>query len=127
MRVGVEVPDDWRASPRNRQRSSGDVSPYLLLLSLASLERCDRRDLIVDFVHFHAIAVARPEYGLMLDTESYVRLAGCPGCGIITQGPGHVVVEAIDAPWVGVSARIRSTNIDGTAMRGLSGGNVPRA
>lgn len=108
MRVGVEVLDDGRASPRDRQRSSGDASPYLVLLCLASLERCDRRDQIVDFEHFHAIAVAGPEDGLMLDTESYVRLAGCPGCGMIAQGTGHVVVEVIDSPWVGVSAWIRS-------------------
>ena len=77
MRVGVKVLDNGRASPRDHQRSSGDISRYLLLLLLcvASLERCDRRDLLVDFEDFHTFAVARPEYGPMPDAESYGCLA----------------------------------------------------
>ena len=56
---------------------------------------------------FHLVAAARREYGLMLDIESCDRRAGCPGCGVIAQGNGRVVVEVIDVPWAGVPARIR--------------------
>lgn len=62
------------------------------------LNRCD---LLVDLEGFHLVAVARHECGLVLDIESCDRFAGCPGCGVITQGQGRVVVEVIDAPWVG--------------------------
>ncbi len=30
------------------------------------------------------------------------QLAGCPGCGVIAQGHGRMVVEVIDAPWAGI-------------------------
>ena len=72
-----------------------------------SLDRCDRCDLLVDLEGFHLIAVARRECGLVLDIESCDHFAGCPGCGVIAQGHGCVVVEVIDAPWAGVPARIR--------------------
>ena len=68
---------------------------------------CDRCDLLVDLEGFHLVAVARRECGLVLDIESCDRCAGCPGCGVIAQGHGRVVVEVIDAPWAGVPARIR--------------------
>ena len=73
----------------------------------ASLGRCDRCDLLIDLEGFHLIAVARRESGLVLDIESCDRLAGCPGCGVIAQGHGRVVVEVVDAPWAGIPARIR--------------------
>ena len=47
-----------------------------------SLDRCDRRDLLVDLEGFHLVAVARRECGLVLDIESCDRCAGCPGCGL---------------------------------------------
>ena len=72
-----------------------------------SLNRCDRCDLLVGLEGFHLVAAARREYGLMLDIESCDRRAGCPGCGVIAQGHGRVVVEVIDAPWAGVPARFR--------------------
>ena len=72
-----------------------------------SLDRCDRCDLLVGLEGFHLVAVARRECGLVLDIESCDRCAGCPGCGVIAQGHGRVVVEVIDAPWAGVPARIR--------------------
>ena len=72
-----------------------------------SLNRCDRCDLLVGLEGFHLVAAARREYGLMLDIESCDRRAGCPGCGVIAQGHGRMVVEVIDAPWAGVPARIR--------------------
>ena len=78
-----------------------------------SLNRCDRCDLLVGLEGFHLVAAARREYGLMLDIESCDRRAGCPGCGVIAQGHGRVVVEVIDAPWAGVPTRIRWHN---TAM-----------
>ena len=57
-----------------------------------SLDRCDRCDLLVDLEGFHLIAVARRECGLVLDIESCDHFAGCPGCGVIAQGHGRVVV-----------------------------------
>ena len=65
----------------------------------ASLDRCDRCDLLVGLEGFHLVAVARRERGLVLDIESCYRCAGCPGCGVIAQGHGRMVVEVIDAPW----------------------------
>ena len=73
----------------------------------ASLDRCDRCDLLVGLEGFHLVAVARRECGLVLDIEFCDRCAGCPGCGVIAQGHGRVVVEVIDAPWAGVPVRIR--------------------
>ena len=72
-----------------------------------SLDRCDRCDLLVDLEAFHLMSVARTPDALMLDIESCDRCAGCPGCGVIAQGHGRVVVEVIDAPWAGVPVRIR--------------------
>lgn len=43
----------------------------------------------------------------MLDVESCNQLVRCPGCGVITQGYGRVVMEVIDTPWAGVPVRIR--------------------
>ena len=54
----------------------------------ASLDRCDRCDLLVDLESFYLIAVARRACGLVLDIESCNRFAGCPGCGAIAQGVG---------------------------------------
>ena len=63
----------------------------------ASLERCDRCDLLVGLEGFHLMSVARTPDALMLDVESCNQLVGCPGCGVIAQGHGRVVVEVIDA------------------------------
>ena len=76
----------------------------------ASLDRCDRCDLLVGLEGFHLISVARTPDALVLDVESCNQLAGCPGCGVIAQGHGRVVVEVIDAPWAGVPTRIRWHN-----------------
>ena len=73
----------------------------------ASLDRCDRCDLLVGLEGFHLMSVARTPDALVLDVESCKQLAGCPGCGVIAQGHGRMVVEVIDAPWAGVPARIR--------------------
>ena len=67
----------------------------------ASLDRCDRCDLLVGLEGFHLMSVARTPDALVLDVESCNQLAGCPGCGVIAQGHGRVVVEVIDAPWAG--------------------------
>ena len=64
----------------------------------ASLDRCDRCDLLVGLEGFHLMSVARTPDALVLDGESCNQLAGCPGCGVIAQGHGRVVVEVIDAP-----------------------------
>ena len=53
------------------------------------------------------MSVARTPDALVLDVESCNQLAGCPGCGVIAQGHGRMVVEVIDAPWAGVPVRIR--------------------
>ena len=73
----------------------------------ASLDRCDRCDLLVGLEGFHLMSVARTPDALVLDIESCDCLAGCPGCGVIAQGHGRVVVEVIDAPWAGVPTRFR--------------------
>ena len=73
----------------------------------ASLDRCDRCDLLVDLEGFHLMSVARTPDALVLDVESCNQLVGCPGCGVIAQGHGRMVVEVIDAPWAGVPARLR--------------------
>ena len=65
----------------------------------ASLNRCDRCDLLVGLEGFHLMSVTRTLQALVLDIESCDCLAGCPGCGVIAQGHGRVVVEVIDAPW----------------------------
>ena len=72
-----------------------------------SLDRCDRCDLLVGLEGFHLMGVARTPDALVLDVESCNQLVGCPGCGVIAQGHGRMVVEVIDAPWAGVPARIR--------------------
>ena len=53
------------------------------------------------------MSAAGAPQALVLDVVSYNQLAGCPGCGVIAQGHGRVVVEVIDGPWAGVPARIR--------------------
>ena len=72
-----------------------------------SLDRCDRCDLLVGLEGFHLMSVARTPGALVLDVESCNQLAGCPGCGVIAQGHGRMVVEVIDAPWAGIPTRIR--------------------
>ena len=47
------------------------------------------------------MSVARTPDALVLNVESCNQLVGCPGCGVIAQGHGRVVVEVIDAPWAG--------------------------
>ena len=80
---------------------------HLTCCCTASLDRCDRCDLLVGLEGFHLMSVARTPDALVLDVESCNQLAGCPGCGVIAQGHGRMVVEVIDAPWAGVPARIR--------------------
>jgi len=64
----------------------------------ASLDRCDRCDLLVGLEGFHLMSVTRTPDTLVLDVESCNQLVGCPGCGVIAQGHGRVVVEVINAP-----------------------------
>lgn len=60
-----------------------------------------------DMEGFHLIVVERSDTGMVLEIESCDPVAGCPGCGVIAQGHGRVVVEVIDAPWAGAPVRIR--------------------
>jgi len=47
-----------------------------------SLDRCDRRDLLIVLEGFHVMSAVRTPDALMLDIESCDRCAGCPGCGL---------------------------------------------
>ena len=60
---------------------------------------------------WRAMSVARTPDALVLDVESCNQLAGCPGCGVIAQGHGRVVMEVIDAPWARVPAHIRGLRL----------------
>ncbi len=93
-----------------------------------SLDRCDRCDLLVGLEGFHLMSVARTPDALVLDVESCNQLAGCPGCGVIAQGHGRMVVEVIDAPWAGDPVRIRwhNTVLDMPRTR-LRNGVIPGA
>ena len=53
----------------------------------ASLDRCDRCDLLVGLEGFHLMSVARTSQALVLDIESCDCLAGCPGCGLNRSRP----------------------------------------
>ena len=48
----------------------------------ASLDRCDRCDLLVGLESFHLMSVVRTPDALVLDGESCNQLAGCRGCGL---------------------------------------------
>ena len=48
----------------------------------ASLDRCDRCDLLVGLEGFHLMSMVRTPDALVLDVESCNQLAGCPGCGL---------------------------------------------
>lgn len=57
-----------------------------------SLDRCDGSDLLVGLEGCHLVAAPRRECGLVRDREPYDRFVGCPGRGVIAQGPqacGH--------------------------------------
>ena len=121
LRVEVEVPGDERTSTPAIFKGPRAVSgPTCCCVSL------DRCDLLVGLEGFHLIAAARRECGLVLDIESCDRCAGCPGCGVIAQGHGRVVVEVIDAPWAGVLARFRwhNTVLD-VSRTHLPDGDIP--
>ena len=96
-----------------------------------SLDRCDRCDLLVGLEGFHLMNVARTPDALVLDVESCNQLAGCPGCGVIAQGHGRMVMEVIDAPWAGVPVRIRwhNTALDMRlfAFKGVGGVGIRRS
>ena len=111
LRVEVEVPGDERTSTPAIFKGRRAVSHPTCCC--ASLDRCDRCDLLVGLEGFHLMNVTRTPDALVLDVESCNQLAGCPGCGVIAQGHGRMVVEVIDAPWAGVPVRIRWHN---TAM-----------
>ena len=104
--VEVEVLDDEQTSTPAIFTGPRTVSHPAWCCSV-SLDRCDRCDLLVGLEGFHLMSVARTPDALVLDVESRIQLVGCPGCGVIAQGHGRVVVEVIDAPWAGVPARIR--------------------
>ena len=48
----------------------------------ASLDRCDRCDLLVNLEGFHLMSAARTLQALVLDIESCNQLVGCPSCGL---------------------------------------------
>ena len=87
-------------------RSSQDLGRGLTLPT-AALRRLIVVIGVICLSVWRAMSVARTPDALVLDAESRNQLAGCPGCGVIAQGHGRMVVEVIDAPWAGVPTRIR--------------------
>ena len=80
LRVEVKVLDDERTSSlRCRQGPRAVSHPSCCFVSL---DRCDRRDLLVGLEGLHLVAVDRRECGLVIGIESCDRCAGCPGCGL---------------------------------------------
>ena len=86
-------------------RSSKDLGRCLTLPTV--LRRLTIVIGVICSLVWRAMSVTRTPGALVLDVESCNQLAGCPGCGVIAQGHGRMVVEVIDAPWAGVPARIR--------------------
>ena len=86
LRVEVEVPGDERTSTPAIFKGPRAVSHPTCCCS-ASLDRCDRCDLLVGLEGFHLMSVARTPDALMLDIESCDRCAGCPGCGLNRSRP----------------------------------------
>ena len=87
-------------------RSSQDLGRCLTLPAAAPCRLIVVIGVICSLV-WRGMSVTRTPGALVLDVESCNQLAGCPGCGVIAQGHGRVVVEVIDAPWAGVPVRIR--------------------
>jgi len=85
LRVEVEVLDDERTSTPAVVKGPRAVSGPTCCC--ASLDRCDRCDLLVGLEGFHLMSVARTLQALVLDVESCNQLAGCPGCGLNRSRP----------------------------------------
>ena len=85
LRVEVEVPGDERTSTPAVFKGPRAVSHPTCCC--ASLDRCDRCDLLVGLEGFHLMGVARPSDALVLDVESCNQLVGCPGCGLNRSRP----------------------------------------
>ncbi len=102
LRVEVEVLDDERTSTSAVFKDSDACLTYLLLPCrlIVVIRGCDL------LVGLEAIG-GSPRWLWYLMLSRCKQLAGCPGCGVIAQGHGRMVVEVIDAPWAGVPARIR--------------------
>ena len=86
LRVEVEVLEDERTSTPAVVKGPRAVSHPTCCCS-ASLDRCDRCDLLVGLEGFHLMSVARTSDVLVLDVESCNQLAGCPGCGLNRSRP----------------------------------------
>ena len=83
--------------PPLSSRTSGGVSPTCCCS--VSLDCCNRCDLLVELEGLHLVAIAWREV-LVLDIESCDRCAGCRLWADLLKDTG-VVVEVIDAPWLG--------------------------
>ena len=85
LRVEVEVPGDELTSTPAAFKGPRAVSHPTCCS--ASLDRCDRCDLLVGLEGFHLMSVARTPDALVLDVESCNQLGGCPGCGLNRSRP----------------------------------------
>ena len=103
LRVEVEVPGDERTSTPAVFKDLGRC----LALPAAAVRRLSIVVGVICSSVWRAMSLTRTPDALVLDIESCDRFAGCPGCGVIAQGHGRVVVEVIDAPWAVVPARFR--------------------
>ena len=80
LRVEVEVLDDERTSTPAIFKGPRAVSHPTCCS--ASLDRCDRCDLLVGLEGFHLMSMVRTPDALVLDVEWCNQLAGCRGCGL---------------------------------------------
>ena len=80
----------------------------------ASLDRCDRCDLLVDLEGFHLMSAVRTPDALVLDGELRNQLAGCPGYVLNRTRPrARLGVRAIR--WA-----IRQLRFEGATIAGLA-------
>ena len=81
--------------------------PYPTCPCPASLDRCDRCDVLLGLPALHLTNTTVTDTAVVLDIEACDSLTGCPGCDVIATGHGRVSVSLVDAPFAGRPPRLR--------------------